>query len=50
MFEKLNIIEGLTVIGVIVIALYAIMQSNSELAAAAAGGLVGYLTRAVSAP
>jgi len=49
MFDKINAIEGITVIGVIGLGIAAILQGNSEIAAAAIGGLVGYLTKAAIA-
>jgi hypothetical protein len=44
-FENIDITEGITVLGLIVLAGIAIAQGADELASALGGGLVGYLTK-----
>ena len=44
-FEKIDIIEAITVIAIGVITVVALYTGSSELAAAGVGGLVGYLTK-----
>lgn len=45
MLHDIDITEALTVIGLVLITLYAIYTGSDSLASATGGGLIGYLTK-----